>query len=44
MKNWVAGASIAAIALIYGASSAFAADKPVYAVLLSRCLDDEFSA
>ena len=44
MNNWVAGASIAAIALIHPASSAFAADKPVYAVLMKTLSNQFFSA
>ena len=44
MNNWVVGASIAAIALIHAASSAFAADKPVYAVLLKSLSNQFFSA
>ena len=41
MKLWVACASIAAVALGQPASSAFAADKPVYAVLL-KTLSNQF--
>jgi ABC-type sugar transport system substrate-binding protein len=44
MKHWVAGASIAAIALTYSASSAFAADKPLYAVLMKSLSNAFFSA
>ncbi len=44
MNNWVAGASIAAVALIQAASSAFAADKPVYAVLMKTLSNQFFSA
>jgi ABC-type sugar transport system substrate-binding protein len=44
MKYWVAGASIAAFALTYSASGAFAADKPVYAVLLKSLSQQFFSS
>ena len=44
MNNWVVGASIATIALIHAASSAFAADKPVYAVLMKTLSNQFFSA
>ena len=41
IKHWVTGASIAAVALIHSAPSAFAADKLVYAVLL-KTLSNQF--
>jgi hypothetical protein len=40
-KNWVAGASIAALALAHSVSDAFAADKPLYAVLV-KSLSNQF--
>ncbi len=44
MKIRLAGASIAAIALIHSAPSAFAGDKPVYALLLKSLSNQFFSA
>ena len=41
IKNWISGASIAAIALAHLASGALAADKPVYAVLM-KTLSNQF--
>jgi D-allose transport system substrate-binding protein len=40
-KDWVAGASIAALALAHSVSDAFAADKPLYAVLV-KSLSNQF--
>ncbi len=43
MKHWLASVSIALIALTHSASSAFAADEPVYAVLLKSLSNQFFS-
>ena len=43
IKNWISGASIAAIALAHLASGALAAEKPVYAVLLKSLSQQFFS-
>ena len=44
MKHWVAGASIAALALGLAGSSTFADDKPVYAVLMKTMSNQFFVA